>query len=291
MPFPRYFNPFAIFTLGGVLVQFANGRGLNVRCTIERTLEPEPDRCDLAIEGLDPIKARTIGAVFRELPTSPTNIVQVQLGYDAIPQNAFVGRMESYPDSTRKGPTFWTYATAGDGADAYDTDKLVPAVSTAGLTAENMIDVALAVLPTIQRSPTVSAVIAGAAPLAQGPFSASGVRTATDLLDEAARLLRCRWFIRDSLLHLVRNGLPTPEPAIIIAPDQPGPRFPGVPLVEPVAFGGGGLMQCVTFLDPGIVPGRQVSYQGGRFRVEHVVHSLETRSPAPWVSRIVGRAL
>lgn len=291
MPFARYYNPFAVFTISGVLVQFANGHGLNVRCTITRTLEPEPDSCEISIEGLDPTKARIMGQIFRELPTLPTNIVNVQLGYDAIPQNAFTGRMESFLDAQRSGPSIWTHITAGDGADAFDTNKLVPAVSTAGLTAENMIDVALAVLTPIVRGPSVPLVIAGATPIAQGPFSASGVRTATDLLDEAARMLRCRWWIRDGMLHLARNGLPSPEPAIIIAPDQPGPRFPGVPLVESVTFGGGGLMQCATFLDPGIVPGRAISYQGGQFRVEHVVHSLETRSPAPWVSRIVGRAL
>jgi hypothetical protein len=128
MPFARYYNPFAIVTVVGNLISFVNGEGLNMRITITRSLESEPDRCDLAIEGLDPIRARLMGRIFRE--TSLAQIVNVQLGYDAIPTNAFTGRLESFQDVVPRGNSKWTFATAGDGAEAWDTDKLVPAKST-----------------------------------------------------------------------------------------------------------------------------------------------------------------
>lgn len=288
--FARYYNPIAIVTVVGQAITFVNGEGLNMKIDIERTLAPEPDQCRLAIEGLDPFRARLMGQVFRE--TRIGQGVTVQLGYDAVPIFAFSGVLESFTDSTRRGEALWTLATAGDGADAFDDVALPPALnSNVGLTPQQQIDIAIAALG-IAPGPSVPIVVAGANPLAQGPFSASGVRRATDLLDAACLTLRCRWWIRDRQLHMARKGLPDPtRPAIIIAPQQPGPRLPGVPLVEPVTFGGGGIMHAATFLEPNMVPGGQVSYQGGLFRIEHVVHSAETRSSTPWISRIVGRAL
>ena len=287
MPFARYFNPFAIVTVVGNLITFVNGEGLNMRITITRSLEPEPDTCELGIEGIDPVRARLMGRVFRE--TSAAQIVNVQLGYDAIPTNAFTGRLESFQDVVPRGQSTWTFALAGDGADAWDTDKLVPA-KAALAPISTQIEGAMAVLGLVP-SPTVAPVLAGGNPAAAGPFTESGVRTAADLLDTACRTLRCRWWIRDGMLWLSRNGVPNPGPAIVLAPNVPGPRLPGTPLVEPVAYGGSGLIQCTTFLEPALVPGGQVVYEGGAFRVEHVVHSAETRSAAPWVSRIIGRAL
>jgi len=288
--FARYYNPTAEITIVGNRVNFADGLGLNVKCTIERSFESEPDRCSVAIEGLDPVRARLMGQIFRELPDSPVNTMTVAIGYDAIAVPAFTGRLESFTDSTQVGPETWTYATAGDGADAYDTDKIVEAKATQAPVA-TQVRYAIAVLGLVE-GPSVTPVINSVDPAAQGPFNQSGARTAADLLDNACRTLRCRWYIRDGMVHLVRQGLPDPSArAVVIAPQQPGPRFPGAPLVEPVTFGGGGIMKCATFLDPGIVPGGQVSYQGGMFRVEHVVHSFETRGAAPWVSRIVGRSL
>jgi hypothetical protein len=292
MPFARYYNPFAIVTVVGNLISFVNGEGLNMRITITRSLESEPDRCDLAIEGLDPIRARLMGRIFRE--TSLAQIVNVQLGYDAIPTNAFTGRLESFQDVVPRGNSKWTFATAGDGAEAWDTDKLVPAKSTlAPISAQ--VEGAAAVLGLVL-APSARLAVAAVNPAAGGPFSASGVRTAADLLDDACRTLRCRWWIRDGMLHMSTSritdiGLANPGPAIILAPQAPGPRLPGTPLVEPVAYGGSGILRCATFLEPAIVPGSAVSYEGGLFRVEHVVHSAETRSEAPWVSRIVGRSL
>lgn len=286
MPFARYYNPLCSVTIVGNVIAFAAGRGLNMRITIERSMEPTPDRADIAIEGIDPVRARLMGRVYRE--TALGQLVQISLGYDTTPMAAFTGRLESFVDTVPRGQSTWTFATAGDGADAWDVDKLVPA-GAAVLTAADQVRGAIAVLGLVA-GPSVEPILAGSADAIK-PFSASGVRTAADLLDDACRTLRARWWIRDGMLHLVRLGLPTPGPALILAPYQPGPRLPGIPVIEPASYGGAGLLQVTTFLDPGLVPGGQVVYEGGAFRVESVVHSLETRGAAPWTSRITGRAL
>jgi hypothetical protein len=142
------------------------------------------------------------------------------------------------------------------------------------------------------KAPSVAKVVAGASPIKQSPFTAVGVRLCTDLLDEACRTLRCRWWVRDGMLRMSRFSVPEPGSlAIVIAGSGPGPAQPGVPLVSEPTFGGGGLIQCSTFMDPGFVPGGQAVYFGSAFRVESVVHSLETRSLSPWTSTVVGRML
>ena len=295
MTFARYFNPFAIVTVCGQVVTFADGEGLAMRIEIERSLEPEPDRCSVSIAGLDPDRARAMGASFRTQTSLPLNRVSVQLGYDGIPINAFAGRLEAFSDNDWRGQDMWTHATAGDGADIWDGKILFGAPSTAGFTPQQLFDQIIGHLQRqgveIVPSKDAKAVIAGANPVAQGPFAASATRTVPDALDALCRTLRCRWFARDGMLHLVRLGLPVPGQAIVIAPMAPGPRLPGVPLMAPVSYGGGGLLECVTFLEPRLVPGGPVAYEGGAFRIEHVVHSADTRGGSPWSSRIVGRAL
>jgi hypothetical protein len=290
MTFARYYNPIAILTVVGQAVTFAAGEGLNFRFAVRRSMDPLPDQLEFAIEGLEPFRARAMGEAFKRSDLPLGRVVTLQVGYDAVPISAFKGLLETFTDQIPRGPALWTIGTAGDGADAFDTDKLVPASS--GLAPlQTQLDGAAAILGLLVH-PSADAVVAGVNPSAVGPFSVSGVRTCADLLDNIARTCRARWWIRDGQIFMARNGVPVPgAPAVIIAPMQPGPRLPGAPLVEPVTIGGGGVLNAATLLDPLIVPGGQVSYQGGIFRVETVVHSGETRSAAPWTSRIVGRAL
>jgi len=290
MTFARYYNPIAVLTVVGQVVTFADGEGLNFRFSVSRSMDPLPDRLEFGIEGLDPIRARAMGEAFKRSDLPLGRAVTLQLGYDAVPISAFTGLLETFVDQIPRGPALWAVGTAGDGADAYETDKIVSAKSGFA-PLQTQLDEAAAVLGVLVH-PSAQAVVGGVNPSAQGPFSASGVRTAADVLDNVARTCRARWWIRDGQLFMARNGLPVPgAPAVVIAPMQPGPRFPGAPLVEPVTIGAGGELRATTFLDPLIVPGGQVSYQGGIFRVDAVVHSGETRSAAPWTSRIVGRAL
>lgn len=286
--FARYYNPTAIVSVVGQPVAFADGEGLNMKIQITRSLEQTPDRCVIDIEGLDPIRAQLMGQVFRE--TSLGQIVTVQLGYDAVAVSAFTGRLEAFSPSQPNGPALWTHAEAGDAPDEFENIR-IPIQSTTSLTASNMVDLGIAALGLLP-GPSVAPTVAGAALVAATPFDAVGVRQATDLLDEAARILRCRWWMRDGMVHMSRNGIPDPSRlAIIIAPSGPGPVFPGVPLIAQPRFGGGGLIEVPTFMEPDFVPGGQAVYLGTTFRIEHVVHSIETRGAAPWSSTVVGRAL
>lgn len=232
--------------------------------------------------------------VFNELGTSVpgANKLIVQAGYDAAAGGLFAGDLRSLKANQQRGASLWTIATADDGGDAF-TDILVPLPSTAGLTAQQMIDIAATALGLVQ-APSVAAVVATQSPIKQGPFTAVGIRRASDLLDAAARRLRCRWWIRDQQLHLGARGIADPtRPAIILVGPVVGaaPVPPGLPIVAPLTEDGSGIVQVTAFMDPNLVPGGQVVYNGTAFRIEAVVHSGETRSGGVWTSRITGRAL
>lgn len=288
VPFARYYNPTAVVTVVGQVVTFAQGEGLNFSFRVDRSINAEPDSCSIAIEGLDYFRAKLMGVAFREIPAG--QVVTVRAGYDALTAGVFTGTLRSLRPNVRRGPALMAYVEADDGGDAF-RDTVVPLPTTAGLTAADMISVAAAALGVVQ-APSVAAVVAGVVPVKQGPFTAAGVRKASDLLDAAARRLRARWWLRDGQLHMSRRGVSDPtRPAVLIAVPTPGPTLPGVPVIEELTEDGSGLATCTTFFDPNIVPGGQVVYAGQAFRVERVIHSGQTRSAAPWASRIVGRTL
>lgn len=289
VPFARYFNPAAAVAVVGQAVTFANGEGLHFTFRVDRSISSEPDSCSIGIEGLDYFRAKLMGAAFRE--TSIGQVVTLRAGYDAALAGLFTGTLRSFRPNVRMGPALWTYAEADDGGDLYQ-NAIVSLPTTAGLTALDQINLACAVLKIVT-SDSVATVVAGANLTAQGPFSASGVRMAFELLDVAARRLRARWWIRDGQLHMGRRGIPDPtRPAVVIAAPIPGgATFPGVPVIEPLTEDGSGVCTVTTFFDPNIVPGGQVVYAGQSLRVERVIHSGGTRSPSPWASQITGRTL
>lgn len=284
VPIPRYFNPTVIVTLIGTVVTFANGEGLNIRFNVTRTINATPDTAMVSIAGIDPIRARLMNKQFGELgATVPfVNKLIVQAGYDVAAAGLFRGDLRSFKTGVQRGPDVWTDIVADDGGDAV-TDVLVPLPSTVGLTVQQQIDIATAAMGLVQ-SPSVAQVVGTQIPIVQGPFTAVGIRKASDLLDDAARRLGCRWYVRDDQLFLAFRGLPDPtRPAIVLTPQT---------VITPFAEDGSGLSTGTTFFDPNIVPGGQVvTPLGTTLRVEQVVHSGETRGAQVWGSRVTGRAL
>ena len=279
IPIVRYFSPTLIVNVVGTVVTFRDGNGLNMKFTVRRSIATTPDSCMVEIEGLDPIRARLMNTVFSELGVGAKMIVQG--GYETGVGGLFTGDLRDFRTEIRRGPESWTQATADDGGDAI-SDTIVPVPSTAGLTAQNMADLASAAMGLVQ-SPSVAATIAASNPLAQGPYSATGVRTARDLLDAVARRCKCRWWVRDSQLFLGARGIADPSRPAILLTDAT--------IVQPVSESGSGSVRVGCFFDPNIVPGGQVAYRATRIRVESVVHSGETRGGQVWTSQIVGRTL
>lgn len=293
VPIVRYFNPTLTINMVGTVVVFANGEGLNVRFNVSRTLASTPDTASVAIEGLDPVRAKLMNLVFASRGLVPVSLAAMTIlaGYDATFAGLFRGDLRSFSTGEQEGTSLWTRATADDGGDAYSDATLPSALSSsAGLTAQEMIDTAAAVMK-LGQSPSVAIVIAQTVPTKQGRFTAVVVGKASELMDAACRRLRCRWWIRDQQLFLgIRGQVDPSRKAVVLTPAT---------LVAPLSEDGAGLVTLSTFMDPNIVPGGQVlnvpSFERGElptaFRVEAVVHSGETRGGSPWVSKITGRAL
>lgn len=114
-----------------------------------------------------------------------------------------------------------------------------------------------------------------ASPAANRKFKVVSVGSATELLDEVARLLRVRWWVRDGFLRMAGNGFPTDRIAVQLAPTH---------WLDSPTTDGSGIVHVTTFLDPTIVPGREVQLIGRKipgipeaFRCEAVTYSGDTR--------------
>lgn len=263
----RLYKPAVSVTLAGVTVTNGiagtfgeKGRGPRIAFSVSRSMTPTPDSGEVSIYGLALERRKAIEALHGE--TGRTNL-SISLGYDGVALAMFSGDVRELRGRVRLGGDTATMATADDGGDAL-SEVLLPGLSTAGLTPGQMIDAALAAMaappltPTsaggilVVKHPTASAVIAS------GPQSASiynvvSIGRARDLIDEAARILGARWWVRDGQLFMARRGVPTDGLAVQVPPD----RW----LTEP-SEDGEGVVRFSTLLDPMLVPGRQVRLLG-----------------------------
>ncbi len=276
IPIARYYNPTIEVSMVGTLVRSANGQGLAITFSVERTLTSTPDTCRVNVCGLDPVRAAAMGAVFQATGKSP---LLLRFGYDLVTGGLFAGDVRKFVSQRRSNADVWTDADADDGGDGYSS--VVLRISNVGMTAQNMIEVAAAAMGLIV-SPAALETIAATDVGKQGPYTSVMTAAAHELIDAACRRLRCRWWIRDGQVFLAALGQPDrTRPAVLVTPQT---------LVGDVATGGSGEIAMPVMLDPNIVPGGQVSYLTTLFRVEKVVHSGGSRGVL-CTSAIEGRAL
>lgn len=302
--FPRIFRPAVRVILAGQPVE-AIGLPLvpapRVSFRVTRTMNSTPDSGTVAIYGLDLPRRAAMQAIWTELGAAQ---LRISSGYSGVAINLFDGDVRSL-SSKLEGSDYVTHATADDGGDAI-TDAAIPAqfTSTAGVSAPTMIAIALSCINSpaayvppaapplipITPHPSVAAAIATMSPAALTLFYASvRVGKARDLLDEAARIVGARWFIRDSQLHMVKRKLPTDGLVIVL------PRTHW--LTEP-AEDAGGTIKVATFLDPNLKPGRQVSLVGRvapgvpePYRIEAGEYTGDTHGGEPFRADLVLRRI
>jgi len=275
--FPRYYNPSLSVVLGGQPVLFTDGKGLQVRFRVERTLTQAADKCEVEIYGLDPIRARLMLTPYETLGTDR---LTVRAGYDGILAGLFTGDVRTTDGPRRAGRDDVLKITADDGGEAIAETPI--RISNAGMTALQMIQVAALAMQLIVH-PSVPAVLGAAAASKQGPYTAVMTGKAADLLDAACRRVRARWRVQDGQIMLSALGVADLSRPAVLLTDQT--------LVSPPAAGGQpGEHKFITFMDPNILPGSQVSYRGGLYRAEHVIHAGETRSSV-WTTEAIGTAL
>lgn len=306
MTFGRYFRPSATITIGsigipGITISDINlpppaPRGPRMAFRVKRTIAAEPDECDVSITNLSPEREKSITSVFNELGRASLSVFA---GYESSISRLFEGDIRSMRAHQRQGPDYSWVASADDGGDALS--DLTISYFTAGWTAANMIDLAVAALAAgdpiqgiapypLAKDASVARTIAAAGPDASGTlFSGAHVGKVADLLNEAARLCKARWWIADGLLYMTQRRLPTDNLAVLLRSQV----WQGEPNDD-----GSGLVRLPVFFDPRIVPGRQVQLVDERptprfaaplfYRTEAVEHTGDTRS-GPWVSDLTLR--
>jgi len=299
--FPRYFKPSCLITISGFVIDAAIAAALGIPAprvvfSIRRSMTPTPDTCSLTVYGLAPERAVAMLTLFAEIGRAPMTLA---IGYDGITGLAFTGDIRSMRlDKSQLDHAL--VMTADDGGDAI-ADAVLPAAlsSTAGASASNQIKLALLVMsteiakngrPPIVEHPSVAAAIAGTSVAASTlVYTSVRVGTARDLLDEAARVLRVRWWLRDGLLFMAARGLPTDPVAVLL---------PRTHWLDTPSEDAEGLMHVKTFADPNITPGRQLAIQGRLtigavelLRVETTDVAGDTEGSTPWSTTCVCRRL
>lgn len=282
--FARYFKPACVVTIAALVLTNIDGEGLRVAFTVDRTMTREPDTARVVVYNLGEAERQAAGRLFAE--TGRTKVT-LAAGYDGVTIPLFAGDVRKLRTDRRAGPDRMTEIQADDSGDAI-SDVIfaeVPGagagakITTTGMTAQNMIDAALAAFATygepIVAHPSVAAAIAAVAPAATQTFAVVHVGKATELIDQAARVLDVRWWIADGQLFMARRGLPTdPQLSIVLDADRL--------LAEPDSDGSG-LWRITSLFDPNILPGRQIVVNGIPMRVEATQHGGDTRaSGAPW---------
>lgn len=257
------------------------GQGLRVVFSVHRTMTPTPDSCTLALYNMDPLRRMTIQSQFVEQGTSNMTIMS---GYGGVVKPLFNGNVRKMRGVVREGADIATQLTGDDGGDIFENVEMN--VSYPAMGADQMIQVAIAAMVAkgipIVPHPSVAAVIGQSNPGAllkiHNVVHVGGV---TDLLDEAARLLGSRWWVRDGQLMLAKQGLPSDGVAGVVLPRTHW-------LTEPVEDDED-IVSLATFLDPIIVPGRRIDVIGRTlpgvpesFRAEECTYTGDTFSNAPF---------
>lgn len=302
--FPRIWRPAVRVILAGQPIE-ALGIPLvpapRVAFRVVRTMTSTPDSASVAVYGLDIPRRQAMQTIWSEIGAAQ---LRVSSGYSGVAINLFAGDVRSL-SSKLEGSDYVTRATADDGGDAI-TDAAIPPgfTSTAGVAAPKMIEIALACINSpaayvppaapplipITPHPSVAAAIATMTPEASTLFYTSvRVGKARDLLDEAARIIGARWWIRDSQLYMAKRKLPTDGLSIVL------PRTHW--LSEP-AEDAGGTVKVATFLDPNLAPGRQCVLVGRvapgvpePYRIEAGEYTGDTESGEPFRADLVLRRI
>lgn len=309
--FEKYFDPVVTVSMAGQT--FGSVPGLDaprVSFRITRSIEPVPDTAEIAVYNLAPERRAAMSTVFSAAGRSG---VALTAGYGTVQAPVFFG----FARSMRSGlgladGDVVLRVTADDAGDVVRDARLnLPPFALRVLTPAQMIDIAVAALnemlsielalftatpspfPPIVKHPSVDAAILALGALAAIDFrEASGGEAASafGLLDKAARMLRCRWWIRDGMLMMSRLGLVNDPGIAVVLP-------PETWLAEP-DDDGSGIIRAPVLFDYNLAPGRAVSFVSRQLpgvpepcRVEYVQHTGDNYGDSPWASTITARRL
>lgn len=288
----RLYKPGAVVTLGGVTITSladlpgVRKEGPRLVFVVRRSMTSTPDSASLELHGLSAERRKLMSSQWSLTGSAKLSI---QTGYGKTMRHLFTGdvRTLAAPERGRSPVT----VTADDGGDPITEAPIQ--VSTIGLTASNMVDLALLAFATradlpITKHPSTDAVLASA-PTSPSIYNTVMVGKAAQLLDEAARIVGARWWVRDSLLFMARRGFPTDNVAV---------RLPRTHWLTEPHEDRNGLVRLSTFLDPRITPGRQLAVEGRTtpvsvefLRAESCTYSADQGAAVPWSVDLTARRI
>ncbi len=251
--------------------------GLRVSFKVMKTLEKEPNTCELAIFNL----SESTRSSFQKKGAK----VLVEAGYVGTTALIFSGDARTI-DHIRQGPDWITKVSCGDGERAYEKAR----VSSSHKPGTTGSDIARGILDTfkgfgVDVVDAVKKIATGKLSTEQfvNGFSAFGSSSA-----ELDRLLKGRgleWSIQDGRLQILPAGEATTEVAIVL--DSTSGLIGSPEHGTPDKKDGRSALKVKSLLQPEIRPGRRLRVNAsgtkGDFRVVTVTHEGDTMG-GPWYS-------
>jgi hypothetical protein len=275
----KLFDPAAVLVLAGVTIPTFTEDGYRIAFNVTKTLDQSPDRARCTIFGLGPEERAAIQAVFGEIGRAP---MVVSAGYEGIVSTIFSGGVRHMDPSRRIGVDVVTYVQGDDAGDEIAEVNIT--LYGAEITVRQMVKVAIGAFAAAGHSVSEHPSVEQAIGLADPFISEQGWTTAhngsvASLLDQAARIVGARWFIRSNQLYFSARNLPLEAIPTVI--------FRDYWLAEP-SEDGLGLVRLPIFFEPQIEPGRPVVVEGITYRVEAAMHAGDTHS-GPWSTSMMMR--
>lgn len=249
---------------------------LHVEFSIEKTLKPEPNTCELTIYNL----SRNHQAQLEQLEPKKGDLrgipVKIEAGYETTGTSLlWLGDLrEVY--SLRQGPDVLTFVGSGDGERAVAKSQIDQSfgpgtpLDVALRAVADALGVGRGNIAQAVNSLTKEGRAALQAPLAEGfVFSGPTARLMTDWLASAG----LTWSIQGGVLQLLNRGSALAEEAILL--DSVSGVNTG--LLDSPAVDNDGVLTARILMTPDVYPGRlavvKSRYVEGQFRIERCIYS------------------
>jgi hypothetical protein len=281
------FNRSSTITVGNIVIANVGQQlGLDVGFTIKRTLKPnEPNTCDLKIYNLSDASRKALAQASQKssivakppsgTPTvagQPVNIIPVQIdaGYVGHTSTIFLGELRS-AQSVTDGPDIVTELNTGDG----DTATQLQRINQSFASGSTPLQVVQALLMQMGVGNGNLAAVQSILTGAQGSLFQKGLvmkGNAAYHLNKICNSVGIEFSIQGGQAQFLPLGQPVAGSAYVLSPSS---GLVGTPTVDTA-----GIMSCVTFILPGLIPGAPLSIDSmfvqGNFRIVSVEYSGET---------------
>lgn len=251
---------------------------LRVQFSVEKTLQKEPNRCEITITNLS---ERTRG----ELQKKPL-LVRLDAGYDGQLARIFSGDLR-WAQSKHEGPDWETMMQVGDGDRAFRFARVSRSFKP-GTKARVLVEEAAKAMglqmPADARAMTELLAEYASSVVVQGPAHVE--------LSRVLDAVGLSWSVQDGRLQILQSTGVRRDQAILVRQDT---GLIGTPdYSAPEKKGESPKLTFKMLLYPGLTPGGKVRLEtsqiNGNFKVLRVAHTGDTHGE-PWTSEVEAKPL